>query len=91
MREHDTAQALLRPMPETDSVGDEPEENPLEWKKEKPQLNVKAKGLAGYVGNGWLRTSKYGKYIRVFLRSDLPKGTVLFVSPRRDHEGLLGQ
>lgn len=61
----------------------------LLWAKEKPQFNVKAKGLTGFVGNAWLRQSRFGRYLHLYLRTDLPRGSVLFVSPRRGQEALL--
>lgn len=94
MKETDAAQTMLGSAPcgeSGDGPGETEGENPLQWKREKPQFNVKAKGLAGYVGNAWLQQSKFGKYIRVFLREDVPRGTVLFVSPRKEQEGLLGR
>jgi hypothetical protein len=100
MREQETTQVLLhsplyRAADEREGAGEKEanghgdEVNPLQWKQDKPQFTVKAKGLAGYVGSAWMRQGKFGNFIRVYLREDLPKGTVLFVSPTKANDGLL--
>ena len=55
----------------------------------RPQFSVKAKGMEGYVGSGWINEGKYGKYISVKLRENLAPGTTIYLSPTRDNPELL--
>lgn len=64
------------------------EVNRMENKDTTPDLNVKAGDQ--YVGSAWVNVNKYGKYVNVILNEDVPKGTKLFLSPRKGREGVLG-
>ncbi|MFA5246855.1 MAG: hypothetical protein WC408_03120 [Candidatus Micrarchaeia archaeon] len=55
----------------------------------KPQFSVKAKGMEGYVGSGWINEGKYGKYISVKLRENLAPGTTIYLSPTKDNPEIL--
>jgi len=55
----------------------------------KPQFSVKAKGMEGYVGSGWINEGKYGKYISVKLRENLAPGTTIYLSPTKDNPEVL--
>jgi hypothetical protein len=55
----------------------------------KPQFSVKAKGMEGYVGSGWINEGKYGKYISVKLRENLAPGTTIYLSPTRENPEIL--
>ena len=55
----------------------------------KPQFSVKAKGVEGYVGSGWINEGKYGKYISVKLRENLAPGTTIYLSPTKENPEIL--
>jgi len=55
----------------------------------KPQFSVKAKGMEGYVGSGWINEGKYGKYISVKLRENLTPGTTIYLSPTKENPEIL--
>jgi len=55
----------------------------------KPQFSVKAKGVEGYVGSGWINEGKYGKYISVKLRENLTPGTTIYLSPTKENPEIL--
>ena len=55
----------------------------------KPQFSVKAKGMEGYVGSGWINEGKYGKYISVKLRESLTPGTTIYLSPTKENPEIL--
>ena len=55
----------------------------------KPQFSVKAKGMEGYVGSGWINEGKYGKYISVKLRENLAPGTTIYLSPTKENPEIL--
>lgn len=56
----------------------------------KPQLTVRAKGVAGFVGAAWMQEGQYGRYISVKLSQPLGKDAVIYLHPRRDSPLVLG-
>jgi len=38
---------------------------------------------AAFVGNGWLKPSPYGKFVKIVLFKDVTKGTTLFLTPAK--------
>ncbi len=56
----------------------------------KPQFAVRARGVDGFVGSGWMQEGRFGRYISVRLGQPLGKDAVLYLHPRRDSPGVLG-
>lgn len=48
----------------------------------KPTLTIKANG--SFVGSGWTNEGLYGTYYSVKIDKDLPAGTTIYVSPRKN-------
>lgn len=46
------------------------------------KLNVKKDG--SFVGSAFIGENTYGKYVSVKFFQDIPKGSVVFLSPRKD-------
>lgn len=47
-----------------------------------PDYNVKTENE--YVGSGWVKDGKYGKYLSVIINSDVKAGTSLYISQRKN-------
>jgi hypothetical protein len=58
----------------------------------KPHLSVKVKGAEGFVGSAWVNPSKFngGKYVSVMINADVPAGSVLYLTPRKEFPECLG-
>ncbi|MFQ5406348.1 MAG: hypothetical protein ACE5DI_04285 [Candidatus Micrarchaeia archaeon] len=60
------------------------------FESKKPHLSVKLKDGGAYVGSAWLNSGQYGKYISVKLNEEVPSGSTLYVTPRKENPELLG-
>ncbi|MEW5955690.1 MAG: hypothetical protein AB1626_04115 [Candidatus Micrarchaeota archaeon] len=56
----------------------------------RPQFTVKKAGQEGYVGSAWKKQGKYGPYISVALKADVPKDSALFITPTKANPGIIG-